>query len=354
MVVLVRYLTNRVGLHVATVLLALTSLVLAFELMQDGDQVLRVSDNAVTALGRYAVLRLADVVAQMLPFACLLGVLLTVALLLRNAELVALGGSGISPVRLIRVLLPAALLLGAAQFVLDDQAVPATLKRLHAWGVGDYRSQVMSDDNLAIWLVSGSDIVRLSRTAGRAGQLVDIMVFERDDKGTLLRQIRAQRGVPDGDGWLFLDAAITSATTAETLRVPALRWDRPLDFDNLPLLSRTFRELRLSEIGRLKAHQGFGQQPAYLAESWFYTRLASVLSPLLMVALVIALARWRGRAGALGPLVLLSIGIGFAYFAVDRMALAMGESGLLPPWLSALGGKLALFALIGTLIVRDE
>ena len=51
---------------------------------------------------------------------------------------------------------------------------------------------------------------------------------------------------------------------------------------------------------------------------------------------------------------LFSLGIGFGFLALDRMSLAMGESGLLPPLAGALAVKVALIGLIGVLFLRNE
>ena len=104
----------------------------------------------------------------------------------------------------------------------------------------------------------------------------------------------------------------------------------------------------------LIGNHGFGQQPPYLAKTWLYHRLTMLMVPALMIGLVVSLAGWQNRTGAFGPMLLFSLGIGFGFLALDRMSLAMGESGLLPPLVGALAVKVALIGLIGALFLRNE
>lgn len=354
MSVLVRYIGARISLHVGLVLVGLTALAVGFELLKEGDRVIRASSGETIALGRYALLRLPDHAAQMLPFACLLGALVTLGLLLRHNELSALWSAGISSRGVLRAVVPAAVVLGVLQFALDDRAVPAALASQRTWGVGEFRLKSFAQDHQALWVLSGTDIVRIERAEGRSGTLQDISIFHRDPAGALISEIRARRAEPTAAGWMLFDVSEISAATGTVRRLPELAWQRPIDVGVLPLLAKGLRELRLDEIGTLVARQGFGQQPQSLARTWLMARLSAGLTPLLMFALVIALARWRSRAGALGPSLMAALAIGFGYFIVDRTALAMGESGLLPPWFAGFGVELALACTIGWLFLRDE
>lgn len=354
MTAIARYLTSRYLFHLLLVLAALAALSLAFDLMEKGDQVLNAANGGASALARYAGLRTADVVAQMLPMACLLGGVVTMALLIRHAEVVALWSSGVSSLGIARALIPVAAVLGAAQFVLDDLAVPKSTDALRVWGVGNDRGSVFAEDSEAVWLLSGTDIVRVPRDAGRAGRLFGITIFEREKDGALLRQIEAERAEPTADGWTLYGVQILNAGTAAVETLPGMSWPGRIDVGHLPLLAKKYRELSIGDMLVLIDNHGFGQQPPYLAKTWLYHRLATLVTPALMIALVVSLAGWQNRTGAFGPMLLLSLGIGFGFLALDRMSLAMGESGLLPPLVGALAVKGALIGLIGALFLRDE
>ena len=53
-------------------------------------------------------------------------------------EMAAIWSAGVSPVRMMGMLLPFALLVGGLYFLINDRAVPAMAPTLREWGIGDY------------------------------------------------------------------------------------------------------------------------------------------------------------------------------------------------------------------------
>ena len=73
MSILSRYISRRITFHFVILLVGMTALSLAFELMEESDQVLHATGGETSGLLRYSLLRLPDIVSQMLPIAALLG-----------------------------------------------------------------------------------------------------------------------------------------------------------------------------------------------------------------------------------------------------------------------------------------
>ena len=85
--VLSLYLTRLLLARFALVLLATVSFLISFELLERSDNVLNATDGELTSLAIYALLRLPDFTAQLLPTATLLAAILTLAELTRHHEL---------------------------------------------------------------------------------------------------------------------------------------------------------------------------------------------------------------------------------------------------------------------------
>jgi lipopolysaccharide export system permease protein len=130
--------------------------------------------------------------------------------------------------------------------------------------------------------------------------------------------------------------------------------DGRFDVEQLPLISKNLRELPILEINRLIDDEGYGQRPTDLYRTWFQYRIASAIVPILMIMLVVSLAQRFRRTGTFARLMIYSISIGFTFFVFDGASLAMGEASVVPPWISAWSPGLALAALIGSFVVRDE
>jgi lipopolysaccharide export system permease protein len=355
MSILSRYVCRRILFHCIVLLIGMSALSLTFDLMEEGDQILAASGGEIEALLRYSLLRLPDIGSQMLPIATLLGAFLTFNNMLRHSELVAVWGGGISSIGIMRALLPVALLFSALQFGLDNWAVPATLEKLHTWGVGNFqRKGFIHGDSNTIWLRSGRDIIRIPVQEAREGRLANMQIFRREANGLLSEELDVESARREGDAW-FLDGVVRR--TVDPPKVTALTeipWDGRFDVENLPLISRDLRDLPIKDINRLVDNEGYGQRPTNLYRTWFHYRIATAITPFLMIMLVVSLAQRFRRTGTFARLMIYSVAIGFGFFMFAGTSLAMGEAGFVPPWISAWSPNLALAALIGSFVVRDE
>lgn len=351
MTILSRYVSSRFFFYFALVLAAMTALALTLELMEQADNVLRSTSDGALALLCYSGLRTPDVIAQMLPIATLLGMLFALAQFMRHSEMVAMWGSGVSPTALIRGMLPVALGLGAATFANNDFAVPGAQGVLRSMGFAGERGGAFSaGKGEAQWLLSGSDIVRLPKLPPIDGALADISIFRRDADGKLIERIDARSATPEGQGWMLTGVTRHMIEPATTSRLPDLFWNGRIDLAALPLIASDMRELGSRRLMHLVEHEAYGQAPTHRFRTWLHARIASAVVPGLMIFLVISLAQRFRRSGAIGPLLLYSTGVGFAYFILDGICLTMGETGLLPSWFAAWSPKLALASLVGSFI----
>src|SRR5919108_1351006 len=133
-----RYLSRLFLMRFGFLMLGLALLVVFLDFLADGDEILEAGGGAVTPILRYTVLRLPEIVSELIPITAMLAGFLTFAGLARFRELTALLGVGLSKFTLAAAIAPAAILIGVMQFVLEDQALPVAVGELRAWGVADY------------------------------------------------------------------------------------------------------------------------------------------------------------------------------------------------------------------------
>ncbi|MFO1154995.1 MAG: LptF/LptG family permease [Rhodospirillales bacterium] len=353
--ILSRYMSRKVVLHGGLVLLSLVALSLTFELMERADNVLAASDGDPWSVLIYAFLRLPDFVARQLPMSVLIGALITFGLLRRYDELIAMWGSGVSALGMMRALLPIGIVIGLFQFVLDDVAVPQAQEMLLARGLGEIgRKSDVEIQVSATWLRSGHDIIRIPKDIAKQGQLRDISVFRRDEAGVLIERLDAASARPVADGWLLSNVTRDTVDPPGREALAELVWQGHIDIDQLPLLSSDQRDLSLRQLEFLIVNEGFGQRPADLYRTWLYDRIAVALTPILCLSLVIALAQRFHRTGDFGYLMFTGLVFGFAFFVLDGATLAMGEAALLPPWFAASCAEIVLVCVIATLTLRVE
>ncbi|MDJ0610335.1 MAG: LptF/LptG family permease [Kiloniellales bacterium] len=355
MSILARYLNRLLVLRFVMVLGGLVLVVLSLDLMETSDNVVRSARGELVApILRYALLRLPDLTAKLLPVAALLAAILTLVELSRNRETSAIWSTGVSPLRLILAVLPAGLLFGSLQAALDNWAAPKGLQELYAWGVGPYTRESSTADTRAVWLRVGGDILRIPSGAAQSGDLKNVIIFRRDARGMLVDKLLAQEMNGQGDSWLLEDVTRWTTDGKEPTQLGSMAWQGELNLEGLALLAGEPRELTFRQLKDLIARDAYGQRSVDLYETWLHFRFVSATAPTFMVVLSLAIAYWLGAAASIARLFISALALGFAFFIFSQTALAMGKVGLLPPWLAAWAPVFCLTCLIVVLLLRRE
>jgi lipopolysaccharide export system permease protein len=352
MSIIARYVNRLLLARFVVVLLGLTALMLLLELLADSDQVIEASDDAVQALALYMVLRLPDILVELMPVAAFLAGLLIFAELARHSELTAIYAGGLSKLRLAIAILPVVVLISSLQLLIEDQARPAAVAELRVWGVGDWNSE--SDEPAPTWLRRGAEILRIGTIDPGQAELRGVTIFRRDEEGNLSAKIEAARAVAEGDSWVLYDvdrSEIGSAIVETAWRMP---WSSDLVPSDLDVLAANPPDMPLRELLRVSRHPELGTQPAYRYETWLHERLASPVSTATLLLLTVALARLpRGRATQ-GMLIAIGVGTGFMLWTFDGLVLNFGDLGLVPPLLAAWTPVPVIAAIAASIVLNDH
>jgi len=331
----------------AAIMLAMTAFILSLDIMVNSKSVTNKAGDISDPLLHYALLRLPEVLSQSIPVSTLLAMLLLTAQLIRNSELVAIWNMGLSPLRTVMALAPAALLIGGLQLVTDGVMVPSSLGKLNAWGVADYGKRLTNETaDGAFWLRSGNDIVRLPERRYDVENLSSLIIFRRDDEGNLLARIDAGglRHIED-TRWMLKDVRFRDAIASTLQHLDEMEWDTELPLEELEVMTTHPRELSLGSLFFFVRDRTYGLFPPFIYKTWFYEKLTACLTPLLLVVLVILVAQRFERTGGIAVLFAWGITVGFAFFILDRASLAIGEAGLVPPLVASWAPTLALAAI---------
>jgi lipopolysaccharide export system permease protein len=330
--VLSRYIARRLLARAAVLMSGLAALMMLLDFLANGDQVIAGSDGVLLPILRYTALRLPEIVAQMLPITAILAGVLTFADLARHSELTGMAAAGVSKARLALAILPIALLIGAVQFLIEDQAVPVAVSRLRAWGIGDYAP---ADDAAAAWLRHGDDILRIRAVDPAARRIDGVTVFQRDPKGNLAAELTASSATYDDGAWTLHDVTRSQVSPAAVEHEADLRWSDDLDPQLLASVLADPRETPLIQLLRAIRAPGLGTRPSYRYKLWLQARLAAPVTTIAMILIVVALARPLSGRAAQGWLIALGVAVGFVCWTFAGLVLTFGDLGLLPPVLAA-------------------
>lgn len=287
----------------------------------------------------YFALKIPLIISQILPVACLAGVLLGFAILNRSGEVLACQQLGISRLEMAIPVMFVALLITVFNFGLSETTVPrATRLAKYLYHVEMKKRQLQSVfSDKRIWIRLRNGFASADAYDQKKQELQGITVYHIGDDYTVKDIVSAERASWNGHQWVpkglktFSLEASGNVTTADSDRLRLAL--KPADFSILRLDPDEFSLWELDEY--ISSLQRKGLDPGgYLVDRDL--KYAMPVSCLIMVALGMALSLDPlPRHLSLGRSFGLAIAIGFGYWLAFGITSSFGRSGLMSPWLAA-------------------
>lgn len=338
------------------VLAMLVLVLMTLDLLGESGKILSVPGNDQGDVLRYVSMRAPQIIARFLPFAVLLGTLITFAALSQNSEVIAMKAAGLSAHQILAPMFVASLGVAILSFAFNDNVVAPNTARLKVWQEAEYGT-VPPDTGVKtnVWVREGQDLINAGTVTGtgNATLLGNVSLYLRANSG--LRQvIKAQEARYTGDGWELKNVKSFNVTTTEQKTFEGLVIGKGISPDRFNYVKVDGDSLAfLPLMGAIDDLKAAGRRTDNL-EGILWHKLSAPLSTLLMPLLAAVAAFGLARSGALFLRAVIGMALGFTYFVADNFALAMGNLGAYPPWIAAWGPFL-LFLLIGeTVLVRTE
>jgi lipopolysaccharide export system permease protein len=348
-------LVRMVAIRYFAILLGISFFVLSLDVIANAKDIQALRPGESSILLEYMLYRAPSVVSNYMGISILLAMLLVLTELSYRNEMVAIWAAGVSPLRLVTMLLPLAFLAGGLQFVLSDTAIPATTPQLRDWGIGDYGADKLKvGEKDPIWMRAGPDILRAESANPDSTRLDGVIIFRRDGQGLLREQIYAKQAELAGGRWTLKNVLVYYGDNLEPSRLDNLIYSGAMKPAQQGARSGAPEEMTLRELTYFIENQGFGIRPVWVYQTWAHKRVSLIFSGLLMMALCVPLATRFRRGGGLGALFAAGVGMGFLFFIVDGISLTMGDLGFVTPWLAAWLPIAAFGSVAAVLTLRAE
>ena len=308
----------------------------------------------------YFVCKLPEMIGQTAPFSILMTTLLTLGLLSRNSEVIAMRSCGIS---LQRIALPMLCLGLAASLLLlvnAELVVPKSYERMEYIERVAIRKQgtnaVFKRNN--IWFRSADMILQAQLFDPPTRTLKGVVVWVLDSAMTPHSRIDAKEARFQDNRWILIHAqrqdfgpaAGSPPGTAEGMEIPLT-----LKIDDLRVLDNNADNLSFRKLREYADNLRSGGYQAYRYLTMMHAKLSAPFAGVVMVILGIPFALRNSRSGGIAIGIGASIAIGFAYFVANAVLLSYGRGGVLPPLVAAWGANF-IFVLSGiwlAMTVRD-
>lgn len=307
---------------------------------------------------RYMLLRAPVIFDRIFVFTFVVAILLTFVKLIRNHELVALLGFGISAVRQVLLLIPVVAVAGLLSITFIDFAMAPAVRALQAWGIGEYKVKNITADN-PLWLEDDGNIVKASSRRSYV-TLADLEIFERNDLGEVETILWADTATYQNPNWYLsgvqrLDVSGADGETRRSQRVEdGQLWVTEQTPKSIARLAAEPRDLSLSEMRNFMRPGNSGAKPSFAYAFWHAHRLTRPIAALILLMACAALMQRTGREDTGDRTLILGITMGFVFLIIDgAMATfaASGGIGVVP----AITMPLLVFGLLAAfLLTRTE
>ena len=340
-------------------LVLLFGFVLIFDAFTLFDLLADIARNHISAIKVISYFRylVPLMVYQLAPLATLVATLVTLAMLAKNNEVIALKASGISLYRIIMPLVLAGCIVSAGMFVLDDTFLPYANQRQDALR-NDIKGRPAQTyiEPARQWIFGeNSKIYNYELFDPDRRFFGGINVFELDPATfRIRRRVYAARAVwePTGNFWVLTGGWIRDFDADGHI----IRY-QPFTATSLPEWTeqpgyfrrevRQYYQMNWRQLGQYIASlRQAGFDTARLAVQW-HRKFAFPLIAAVIVFLSAPFAFLVGTRGAIGGLAV-AVGVGISYWSTAALFEAMGSVGQLPPLIAgwapaAIFGFLAVY-----------
>lgn len=340
MSIIARYLATRY-LHVfAMAMAAACGLFLVIDVFDRLGQILPF-DPSWSKVVVYFLFKLPKIVFDIYPAASLLAALISIGILSRHREILALRACGVSTLRLAAPIVAVAALTSVFALVWNETLVPVAASRSRwLWDV-ELKQKVYRGvfDAASLWFQSKDGFVHIARYDAGQRVIRGLTLYESDPSFTLQRIVEVdEMRWSEGAGWLAERGVVKDLLAPGGIEVRPLaagEFHLSEDPDNLTARKRrseefSFRQLR-DKIALLES-KGLGAEE-FLVD--LHHKLAWPFSGFVVALLGVPLALRRSARGSIAANVGVGLVVGFSYWVLTGLALSAGRTGGLSPGVAA-------------------
>jgi len=307
---------------------------------------------------RYMALRAPVIFDRIFIFTLVVATLMTFVKLIRQHELVALLGFGISATKQVMLLTPAVVGASIASILFIDIAMAPAVRALQTWGIGEYKVKNITPDS-PLWLEDQGHIIRATQRIDY-NTLGELRFFFRDDDGNVERIWHAKSAKYVNPNWEIRDieALEVKGADGETRNFSPIRgskiWETQQTPKSIARLAAEPRDLSLSEMRNFSKRGNSGSKPSFAYKFWHAHRITRPLAAFFLLIACAALMQRTGREDTGIKTLIIGITMAFIFLIFDGAMATFAASGSVAV-LPAIALPLVAFGVGGTyMLLRTE
>ena len=352
MKILVRYLFINLLQPLLYLLLAFTLLFIVADLMDNGEDFLRMKATA-GMLVHYYSLQLPSLIIFIVPICLLLATLYSLSMLTRHSEIVAMRASGVSIYRIIRPYLLMGFICFLLTALVNEYTGPKFAYRAHQF----LESNRVSSDAAYYQQIPYSNPTTghtwyIEKFDTRTSTMEGITLRKRRPDGSDIAKITARKGRWLDGRWWFEDGSIQRFDESN-LRIGNPEEFQTREMRNLPETPEDFFgeakdpafQSSLELYNYIRTHRFLSPATINSFEVDFHHKLTMPFICLIATLIGIPVVAHTGRKGALAG-IMMAIGMFFGFYAMQFTMEYLAKQMLIAPWVGAWSAVIA-FSLLG-------
>ena len=322
---------NQIDRYVIRHVLALTGIV-ALGLVTIYTLVVFVSDVSETGKGTYGVrqalgyslLMAPSSLYILMPIIALLGTLMGIGVLARNAELTAMRASGVSMARIGGATLIAGAMLGALGFLLGDWLGP--LSERAANNLRDNARGENSSFERALWLRDADNILRIRRLVAE-DHARDVTVYRIAPDGRLMQVSNVDEAHYVEGHWRLSGIKRTEFTNerAQVSNVDETSLDGGITPNVLRLFILEADSLSVRGLSRLVAYMDENALDSTKFRIWLWRKLIEPFTVMTMMLFAVPFVAGTLRDAGAGQRLLAGVLVGIVFYVLNKVSVSVGD-----------------------------
>ncbi|MFH1980552.1 MAG: LPS export ABC transporter permease LptG [Pseudomonadota bacterium] len=353
-----RYIIREILKTFCLVLGMVIGLYLAIDFLEKVDNFMEAA-LPISRLIQFLMYEIPFVVVQVLPVAQLLAVLITVGIMNRQNEIIALKSSGVSVYRLMVPVAALGVVFSGILFAMAEFAVPLTIGHAnHIWNQEVRKSSAVSSREKNIWIRGDGTIIHIRYYHPADQTIYGVTVNYFDDRFGFKGRLDAEKGTFDGGMWLLETVMAQRFPSGRGLPTVDFEAARSVDLgivpDDLYRVAKKSEEMGIVELGSyIRKIQSEGYEATAYRVDWM-NKLAFPLVCIIMSITGVGIAVRRSLREGMAMSVVYGVAVAFLYWVFHSFCLSLGYGEMLPAWGAAWVANLVFICLSSFLMMTAE
>jgi lipopolysaccharide export system permease protein len=319
---------------------------------------LRFAGAGTGSLLRYYAYHTPWIVYQMLPVACLLGTLFTLATLSRSNELTALFSMGHSLWRVATPIMLAVAVVSVLGFAFGDQVLPKLIQKRNYVEYVEIRKRpglYSTVKTNKIWYRSENVIFNIKSLMPEVSRAQGITLYYFDPNWNLTQLIAADEVEMKGNQWNLKKGLVTLFASESSFPLTKTFLDKTIimneDLGDIQTTSNSSNIMSVKELRHFIERNKEAGLTTLRYEVDYHAKFGFAFAAFVMSLVGVPFTVARARSGGMFLNFGVCMGVAFGYWITYSSGVILGQHAYLPPVVAAWGPN-ALTSLVAFVLIR--